>query len=65
VTRPEPLCRCGHYRDSHGSRTEQRGGQKVYVQKCEHCACENFLDREGPLSKLLDELGPMKWMVER
>jgi len=47
-------CRCGHERDDHGSRTEQRRGEKVYVQKCEHCPCETFTDRDGPLSRLID-----------
>ena len=54
-----PICRCGHERDDHGSRTEQRDGQKVYVQKCEHCPCETFLDKDGPMSKLIDSFQPV------
>lgn len=50
----ETICRCGHYQDDHGSRTEQRRGEKVYVQKCEHCPCEVFVDRDGRLSRMMD-----------
>jgi hypothetical protein len=56
----EVYCRCGHLRDDHGSRTEQRDGEKVYVQKCEHCPCEVFTDRDGQLSRLIDSFQPMK-----
>lgn len=52
--REQVTCRCGHPRDDHGSRTEQRGGEKVYIQKCEHCPCEVFTDKDGPLSRLID-----------
>jgi hypothetical protein len=55
-----PVCRCGHGRDDHGSSYEQRDGQKVYVQKCEHCQCEVFTDRDGQLSKLIDSCQPMR-----
>ena len=55
-----PVCRCGHERDQHGSRTEQRDGQKVYVQKCEQCPCEVFVERDGPLSQLIDSFGPIQ-----
>lgn len=54
VTMPVVVCRCGHERDDHGSRTEQRRGEKVYVQPCEHCPCEVFVDRAGPLSQMID-----------
>lgn len=39
--------------------TEQRAGEKVYVQKCEQCPCEVFTDKDGPLSKLIDSFQPM------
>jgi hypothetical protein len=54
------LCRCGHERDRHGSRTEMRRGEKVYVQKCESCPCEVFTDKDGPLSRMIDSFQPMK-----
>jgi hypothetical protein len=57
---PAPVCRCGHERDDHGSRTEQRDGEKVYVQKCEHCPCEVFTDRDGQLSRLIDSFQQVK-----
>ena len=59
------VCRCGHARDDHGSRTEQRRGEKVYVQKCEHCPCETFTDKDGPLSRLIDSVQPMEPDVRR
>lgn len=48
------FCRCGHERDDHGSRIEQRDGEKVYVQQCEHCPCTVFTDKDGPLSRMID-----------
>jgi len=55
-----PVCRCGHERDQHGSRTEQRDGQKAYVQPCEKCPCEVFVEKDGPLSLMIDSFHPMQ-----
>jgi hypothetical protein len=47
-------CRCGHGRDDHQSRTEQEDGQKVQVEKCEHCPCRAYVRRFGPLDTLVE-----------
>ncbi len=49
------ICRCGHERDQHQSRTEQRCGEKIQVEKCEDCPCEHYIDRAGPMSRLIDQ----------
>jgi hypothetical protein len=48
------ICRCGHDRDDHQSRTEQEDGQKVQVEKCEHCPCRAYVRRLGPLDTLVE-----------
>lgn len=53
---PPVFCRCGHERDDHGSRTEMRRGEKIYIQKCAHCACEVFVDVDGPLSRMMKDI---------
>ena len=59
-----PVCRCGHERDQHGSRYEQRRGEKVYVQKCEQCLCETFVDKDGQLSRMIDTFLPMRGVTK-
>lgn len=56
----EPMCRCGHAQNDHGSRTVQRDGEKVYSQPCEHCPCEVFTRKGGPLDQLIESFKPVQ-----
>jgi hypothetical protein len=50
-----PMCRCGHLEDDHGSAYEQRAGEKHYIQRCLHCACECVTRRGSPLDQLMEQ----------
>lgn len=54
----EPICRCGHKRDDHQSKTWQEDGQKHYGQVCEHCQCRSYLEAGGPLDTLINSFRP-------
>lgn len=55
-TLEKPRCRCGHLENEHGSRYEQRDGEKCYVQPCRHCACEHVTRKGGPLDQLIESV---------
>lgn len=50
----EHVCRCGHGRDDHQSKSWQERGEKFYGQVCQHCPCKSYLQKGGPLDTLVE-----------
>lgn len=56
----EHVCRCGHDRDDHQSRSWQERGEKFYGQVCEHCPCKNYIEKGGFIDRMIEEFKPVR-----